>query len=135
MKVKTYFLVILLSVLLSACAGVNNNVDTIVLDQAAVSNAQSRLNNDTVSFGDIFVANLQGVPIVPIGSKIGEVHTTVLSAGLEIVVMDANTIIVLGSPKPQKSGNATVTSNSVEKFVYRFSDDLLVAGPNLISKD
>lgn len=98
-----------------------------------IDNKKNDLGNDSVTLIDILKARIQSVPIPRLKQSKKDVIQMLSKSKISIISNTNNSILILGSSKPIKSGENKISIENPDKFEYKFEDDLLVSGPNIRS--
>jgi len=120
--------------LVSGCQGTGgSSTTTLKIPASTFDSARTKLKNDSVSSTDIIFANMQNVPIPPIGISRRQVESFLANKGLDIIEASDQELLVLGSSKSIKRGNSRISATDVDTFSYKFEDGLLISGPNVVA--
>ena len=123
-------IVLFILLVMTACTSSNKTYTrTVTLSDESIANSQQKLKNDSISGGDIMWAKMQKVPIPQLNQTKEEVIQLIKKSRIRIVSDTENSIIVLGSSRPSRSGGMKIKIDDPDHFEYRFENNLLISGP------
>ena len=129
---KKIIIVSAILLILAACAGGPKEMKTttISISSTEIETKKIEVSNDSVSSIDVVMANLQKLPILPIGTKLVDVKHKLKRWGCSIVNESEQEIRAMGRKKIRQ-GNVTIEVQDRDIFIYTFKNGQLASGPNI----